>query len=190
MLLNPFWFYLVLPVFWKQHVQARVLTHTHTHTHLHILKWSVFLMGQYGISPERFEDNLHLSSFFKILTTSADGDNQVLNTTRLFLYYTDLTLYIIISPRSSLNLVVMFISGLCLHSTRTQLSCDCLSMASRGNFISCFQWSCYMWSFTYLHDYKNLIVGTGSLSMLFIHEFSQIFDYERFWISLMRRLGK
>ncbi|XP_042948995.1 gamma-glutamyl hydrolase 2-like [Carya illinoinensis] len=31
----------------------------------------------YGISPERFEDNQNLTSFFKILTTSADEDNKV-----------------------------------------------------------------------------------------------------------------
>ncbi|KAG7956991.1 hypothetical protein I3843_11G152800 [Carya illinoinensis] len=31
----------------------------------------------YGISPERFEDNQNLASFFKILTTSADEDNKV-----------------------------------------------------------------------------------------------------------------
>ncbi|XP_040987119.1 gamma-glutamyl hydrolase 2-like [Juglans microcarpa x Juglans regia] len=31
----------------------------------------------YGISPERFEDSQNLSSFFKILTTSADEDNKV-----------------------------------------------------------------------------------------------------------------
>uniref|UniRef100_A0A2P2KEC5 folate gamma-glutamyl hydrolase n=1 Tax=Rhizophora mucronata TaxID=61149 RepID=A0A2P2KEC5_RHIMU len=32
----------------------------------------------YGISPERLQDNQGLSSFFKVLTTSADGDNKVL----------------------------------------------------------------------------------------------------------------
>uniref|UniRef100_A0A2P2KEC1 folate gamma-glutamyl hydrolase n=2 Tax=Rhizophora mucronata TaxID=61149 RepID=A0A2P2KEC1_RHIMU len=31
----------------------------------------------YGISPERLQDNQGLSSFFKVLTTSADGDNKV-----------------------------------------------------------------------------------------------------------------
>jgi gamma-glutamyl hydrolase len=36
-------------------------------------------MGQYGISPERFQENQNLSSFFKILTTSTDEDNKVLN---------------------------------------------------------------------------------------------------------------
>lgn len=38
-------------------------------------------MGQYGISPERFQENQNLSSFFKILTTSTDEDNKVLNVT-------------------------------------------------------------------------------------------------------------
>ncbi|KAK7848867.1 putative gamma-glutamyl hydrolase 3 [Quercus suber] len=36
-------------------------------------------MGQYGISPERFQENQNLSSFFKVLTTSTDEDNKVLN---------------------------------------------------------------------------------------------------------------
>ncbi|KAL6999651.1 Gamma-glutamyl hydrolase 2 [Sarracenia purpurea var. burkii] len=31
---------------------------------------------QYGISPERFEENMELCSFFKILTTSEDSDNK------------------------------------------------------------------------------------------------------------------
>lgn len=31
----------------------------------------------YGISPEKFEDNAELCSFFKILTTSTDEDNKV-----------------------------------------------------------------------------------------------------------------
>ncbi|KAJ0101030.1 hypothetical protein Patl1_04909 [Pistacia atlantica] len=31
----------------------------------------------YGISPERMQENLDLSGFFKILTTSADGDDKV-----------------------------------------------------------------------------------------------------------------
>ncbi|KAH8494258.1 hypothetical protein H0E87_020864, partial [Populus deltoides] len=31
----------------------------------------------YGISPQRFQENEHLSSFFEILTTSTDEDNQV-----------------------------------------------------------------------------------------------------------------
>lgn len=34
-------------------------------------------MQQYGISPQRFQENEHLSSFFEILTTSTDEDNQV-----------------------------------------------------------------------------------------------------------------
>lgn len=34
-------------------------------------------MQQYGISPERFQENQDLSSFFKILTTSADANNKV-----------------------------------------------------------------------------------------------------------------
>ncbi|GLT61160.1 hypothetical protein SLA2020_338840 [Shorea laevis] len=32
---------------------------------------------RYGISPERFQENQNLSSFFKILTTSTDEDNKV-----------------------------------------------------------------------------------------------------------------
>ncbi|KAJ6886710.1 hypothetical protein NC651_027157 [Populus alba x Populus x berolinensis] len=32
---------------------------------------------RYGISPQRFQENEHLSSFFEILTTSTDEDNQV-----------------------------------------------------------------------------------------------------------------
>lgn len=35
-------------------------------------------MLQYGISPERFQENRDLCQFFKILTTSADEDNKVL----------------------------------------------------------------------------------------------------------------
>ncbi|XP_042948994.1 gamma-glutamyl hydrolase 2-like isoform X3 [Carya illinoinensis] len=66
----------------------------------------------YGISPERFEDNQNLTSFFKILTTSADEDNKVVNTAILFLYYTDLTLHIIISPRS----IIRFISPQYTHT--------------------------------------------------------------------------
>lgn len=38
-------------------------------------------MQQYGISPERLQENPNLSSFFKILTTSTDKDNKVLNVT-------------------------------------------------------------------------------------------------------------
>ena len=41
-------------------------------------------MGQYGISPERFQENQNLSSFFKVLTTSTDEDNKVLNVFVLF----------------------------------------------------------------------------------------------------------
>uniref|UniRef100_A0A7N2MCK7 Gamma-glutamyl hydrolase n=1 Tax=Quercus lobata TaxID=97700 RepID=A0A7N2MCK7_QUELO len=32
---------------------------------------------RYGISPERFQENQNLSSFFKVLTTSTDEDNKV-----------------------------------------------------------------------------------------------------------------
>ncbi|RVW43020.1 putative gamma-glutamyl hydrolase 3 [Vitis vinifera] len=36
-----------------------------------------FPLQQYGISPERFQENTDLSSFFKILTTSTDEDDKV-----------------------------------------------------------------------------------------------------------------
>ncbi|PWA53287.1 Peptidase C26 [Artemisia annua] len=32
---------------------------------------------KYGISPQTFQENMHLSNFFKILTTSTDKDNKV-----------------------------------------------------------------------------------------------------------------
>lgn len=35
-------------------------------------------MQQYGISPEKFLENMDLCNFFKILTNSADSDNKVL----------------------------------------------------------------------------------------------------------------
>lgn len=38
----------------------------------------IFLMLQYGISPERFQNNEKLCNFFEILTTSPDKDNKVL----------------------------------------------------------------------------------------------------------------
>lgn len=41
-------------------------------------------MLQYGISPERFQENRDLSKFFQILTTSADEDNKVLKIVFLF----------------------------------------------------------------------------------------------------------
>ncbi|CAK7351885.1 unnamed protein product [Dovyalis caffra] len=34
-------------------------------------------LGNFGISPQRFQENEYLSSFFEVLTTSADEDNQV-----------------------------------------------------------------------------------------------------------------
>lgn len=34
-------------------------------------------MLQYGISPERFQNNKKLCNFFEILTTSADKDNKI-----------------------------------------------------------------------------------------------------------------
>uniref|UniRef100_A0A2N9JBB9 Folate gamma-glutamyl hydrolase n=1 Tax=Fagus sylvatica TaxID=28930 RepID=A0A2N9JBB9_FAGSY len=36
-----------------------------------------FLTCLYGISPETFQENQNLSSFFKVLTTSTDEDNKV-----------------------------------------------------------------------------------------------------------------
>ncbi|KAG6637110.1 hypothetical protein CIPAW_11G156700 [Carya illinoinensis] len=45
--------------------------------YLHIDFDAIEINRQYGISPERFEDNQNLTSFFKILTTSADEDNKV-----------------------------------------------------------------------------------------------------------------
>ena len=53
-------------------------------------------MGQYGISPETFEENQNLSSFFKVLTTSTDEDNKVLNVTVLF--------YVILIHKFTLNI--------------------------------------------------------------------------------------
>lgn len=38
-----------------------------------------YSMQQYGISPERLQENHDLSSFFKILTTSTDEDDKVVN---------------------------------------------------------------------------------------------------------------
>lgn len=38
-----------------------------------------YSMQQYGISPERLQENHNLSSFFKILTTSTDEDDKVVN---------------------------------------------------------------------------------------------------------------
>ena len=53
-------------------------------------------MGQYGISPETFQENQNLSSFFKVLTTSTDEDNKVLNQTVLF--------YVILINKVTLNI--------------------------------------------------------------------------------------
>ena len=44
-------------------------------------------MGQYGISPETFQENQNLSSFFKVLTTSTDEDNKVMNELCCFMLY-------------------------------------------------------------------------------------------------------
>lgn len=51
---------------------------------LFIYLYICYSMGQYGISPERFQENQNLSSFFKVLTTSTDEDNKVLNVFVLF----------------------------------------------------------------------------------------------------------
>jgi hypothetical protein len=87
-------------------------------------------MQQYGISPQRFQENEHLSSFFKILTNSADEDNQVMDAIILWCSFLYTWRILILFPTSIL--------GLCLHCTSTQLSCDCLPMASRGIAIMCF----------------------------------------------------
>lgn len=39
----------------------------------------IFSLLQYGISLGRLLENPDLSSFFKVLTTSSDGDNKVVN---------------------------------------------------------------------------------------------------------------
>ena len=59
-------------------------------------KFICFLMGQYGISPNTFQENQNLSSFFKVLTTSTDEDNKVLNGTVLF--------YVILIHKVTLNI--------------------------------------------------------------------------------------
>lgn len=41
-------------------------------------------MQQYGISPETLEENQDLSSFFKILTTSTDKDDKVVDLVTCF----------------------------------------------------------------------------------------------------------
>lgn len=46
-----------------------------------------FPMQQFGVSPERFQENADLCSFFKILTTSADEDDKVQYQTNFFLSF-------------------------------------------------------------------------------------------------------
>ena len=46
-----------------------------------------FPLQQYGISPERFQENTDLSSFFKILTTSTDEDDKVRNQTNFYILF-------------------------------------------------------------------------------------------------------
>lgn len=46
-----------------------------------------FPLQQYGISPERFQENTDLSSFFKILTTCTDEDDKVRNQTNFYILF-------------------------------------------------------------------------------------------------------
>lgn len=51
-------------------------------------------MTQFGISPEKFQKNKRLHSFFKIITTSADEDDKVHIDYHLVVHLSSISLYI------------------------------------------------------------------------------------------------